>query len=393
MIMKFLNTLKQIIKSIFVIAICMICVSLLELTVVKIVSPDFASITDTALIKGAGYKKHNVKFVGADQKLAPVFIRNTLNHEKKTINSKSIDDLKKYKSDLEAELNDLSYQKSKYKDDVEEVSNFIKATAIEVVTAQQTQSKDFVAQVLNGEDFYQTFHEKNQDSHYLDVVQRKMEEKNSKIAQIENQEALAEPMIEIVKNRIAVIQRALDMFPGAKGAYQPGQCTWGVSLWRDKQGLPIKSNWGNAMDWAGNAKEAGYLVNDEAEEGAVAVFPPGPGNHGYGHVAVVLNVYDNDTIKIWEMNFASEFDMHTRVISSKRPFAYIHGSKGLTIHETRKALSQKNNILTDDSLNGESNKGKATKISQEQYNKLIDEYIKKHKKDSTKTTEKMSKKK
>lgn len=85
----------------------------------------------------------------------------------------------------------------------------------------------------------------------------------------------------------------------AGNRYTYGTCTWYVYNRRAQLGRPIGSFWGNATSWDYAARAAGYVVT---------VGNPGVGdimqNHGgYGHVAVVENVYPDGSIRVSEMNY------------------------------------------------------------------------------------------
>lgn len=95
--------------------------------------------------------------------------------------------------------------------------------------------------------------------------------------------------------------------------YTKGYCTYGVATW-----VKIPNNWGNANQWAYNARVQGYRVDDKPEVGAVAQTSRGSS----GHVALVIAVTgDNVTIK--EMNFRRLNVISTRTVPSSS-FRYIH---------------------------------------------------------------------
>lgn len=76
--------------------------------------------------------------------------------------------------------------------------------------------------------------------------------------------------------------------------YPAGQCTWGV-----KALAPWVGNyWGNAGQWLGSARSAGYSTGTTPQVGSVAVWT----NSYYGHVAVVTAVHSNGTIEVMECN-------------------------------------------------------------------------------------------
>lgn len=77
--------------------------------------------------------------------------------------------------------------------------------------------------------------------------------------------------------------------------YPVGQCTWGAKALAPWAG----NNWGNGGQWAYSAKAAGFPVGSRPVPGAIAVWNDG----GYGHVAVVVEVKDDSTIRVMESNF------------------------------------------------------------------------------------------
>lgn len=64
----------------------------------------------------------------------------------------------------------------------------------------------------------------------------------------------------------------------------------------DRLGIALPGGWGNAVNWLKSAKNAGYEVGEEPREDSIAVYS---GFQGYGHVAYVLDVFD-DYMKIVE---------------------------------------------------------------------------------------------
>ena len=74
--------------------------------------------------------------------------------------------------------------------------------------------------------------------------------------------------------------------------YNWGQCTWYVA---GRRGVP--SNWGNANQWAYNARLAGWTVSNKPVVGSIAQTSAGY----FGHVALVEAV-GNGTVTVSEMN-------------------------------------------------------------------------------------------
>lgn len=85
--------------------------------------------------------------------------------------------------------------------------------------------------------------------------------------------------------------------------YPTGQCTWGV-----KEMAPWVGNyWGNARDWIASAQNAGYSTGSTPTVGSVAVWPEDGG--GYGHVAYVTSVTNNNSIQVMESNYAGNMSI------------------------------------------------------------------------------------
>lgn len=86
--------------------------------------------------------------------------------------------------------------------------------------------------------------------------------------------------------------------------YPVGQCTWGVkgmASW-------VSNYWGNAKDWAANAKKQGFEVGSTPRTGAIAVWPQDGvlGGQTYGHVAYVTHVEADNRIQVMESNYAGK---------------------------------------------------------------------------------------
>ena len=83
-------------------------------------------------------------------------------------------------------------------------------------------------------------------------------------------------------------------YSSSGNTYPIGQCTWGV-----KQAAPWVGNyWGNAAQWLGSARAAGFRTGSTPQVGAVAVWT----NSYYGHVAVVTAV-NGSQIQVVESNY------------------------------------------------------------------------------------------
>jgi surface antigen len=107
-----------------------------------------------------------------------------------------------------------------------------------------------------------------------------------------------------------------------------GQCTWYVAT---RRCIPW---FGNAYQWWGAARAAGYLEGHEPAVGAVVVFPPGgQGAGGVGHVGYVEAVgpapgVPAGSFKLSEMNYAGWNRVSYRVLPNHAPgitgFIYGH---------------------------------------------------------------------
>jgi surface antigen len=84
-----------------------------------------------------------------------------------------------------------------------------------------------------------------------------------------------------------------------------GYCTWYVA---NRRCIP----WlGNAWEWYGNARAAGFPVGNQARVGAVAVW--GVGMSAWGHVAYVESVQPNG-FTVSEMNYSAWGQVNTRFV-------------------------------------------------------------------------------
>lgn len=80
--------------------------------------------------------------------------------------------------------------------------------------------------------------------------------------------------------------------------YTPGQCTWWGFERRAQLGAPIGGMWGNANQWPGSARAAGFPVDGTPSVGAILVQFNAP----VGHIAVVESV-NGGMITVSEMNY------------------------------------------------------------------------------------------
>ena len=111
----------------------------------------------------------------------------------------------------------------------------------------------------------------------------------------------------------------------ADNAYDWGNCTYWVFILRQKAGDPIPNNWGNAADWALNARLQGYGVDQVPMAGAIMQISDV--DNGLGHVAYVTNVDpDTGTWTISEMNVKGLdiVDTKTHSANDALGFNFIH---------------------------------------------------------------------
>jgi surface antigen len=118
----------------------------------------------------------------------------------------------------------------------------------------------------------------------------------------------------------------LDVYSGpysTGNTYIAGYCTWYV---KDVFKARMGDWWGNAKDWAANARREGVPVDDTPVANlTIAVFQPGSAgaDKTYGHVAVVVGV-SGDTITVKEMNGTAGFGKVSTRVVPKNAASYIH---------------------------------------------------------------------
>lgn len=115
--------------------------------------------------------------------------------------------------------------------------------------------------------------------------------------------------------------------PGKGNLYTAGQCTWYAYGIRKKMGKPISTYWHDAHNWDDRAKEEGYKVDTNPEEGAVFVADQGAGGApmSTGHVAIVIGVKDKNTFKVSEMNVkGGPFHVNERTLKMTKGYHFIH---------------------------------------------------------------------
>jgi len=109
--------------------------------------------------------------------------------------------------------------------------------------------------------------------------------------------------------------------------FEGSNCTSFVA-WRMNNtfGVPFRADfaggwWGDAGYWDSSAATAGYLVDDIPTVGAIAQWRGDETIAGYGHVAIVLAVYDDSSVLIEEYNAVVPYGYSQRVVYAPR---FIH---------------------------------------------------------------------
>jgi surface antigen len=99
------------------------------------------------------------------------------------------------------------------------------------------------------------------------------------------------------------------------------ECT-SFAAWRIRHDLgdPGFRDFGDAYQWAGEARADGMTVTTTPSVGTVAVFPPNTDGAGpKGHVAVVLAVEPNNSLWVEDYNYASPADGNQYHLYSQHP--------------------------------------------------------------------------
>lgn len=102
--------------------------------------------------------------------------------------------------------------------------------------------------------------------------------------------------------------------------YSYGYCTWYVYNRRAELGMPVGSFWGNASSWAYFARSAGYVVDRTPAVGAIMQDSSSAG--GYGHVAVVEQMFEDGSFRISEMNYAGWNVVSSRTVPAGQALGY-----------------------------------------------------------------------
>ena len=109
----------------------------------------------------------------------------------------------------------------------------------------------------------------------------------------------------------------------AGNAYTPGNCTWHVANKRAAVGKPLPSNLGNAATWAVRAAAAGLPTGKVPMQHAAVV----TSQAGWGHVGFVVEVYDDGSFLMSEMNYNWQlYAVRERVVPPEEGanYAYIY---------------------------------------------------------------------
>jgi surface antigen len=108
--------------------------------------------------------------------------------------------------------------------------------------------------------------------------------------------------------------------------YAWGNCTYWVFIKRKEAGRLIPNTWGNAADWALNARLQGYKVDQTPAVGAIMQTANSAG--GLGHVAYVTKV--DPITGSWTI---SEMNVKGLNVVSERPLTVLDAHKYSFIHD------------------------------------------------------------
>lgn len=104
-------------------------------------------------------------------------------------------------------------------------------------------------------------------------------------------------------------------------AYTPGNCTWHVANKRAAVNKPLPSNLGNAATWAVRAAAAGLPTGKVPMQYAAVV----TSQSGWGHVGFVVEVYDDGSFLMSEMNYNwNLYAVRERVVSPTEGAQYTY---------------------------------------------------------------------
>lgn len=112
-------------------------------------------------------------------------------------------------------------------------------------------------------------------------------------------------LLQTSRSRLPDIRIVASPTRSANNPFPYGQCTW-YAYYR----VPVPWR-GNAGEWYGNAKRAGWAVGSQPKMGAIMVTWE---NSYYGHVAIVDAVYSDGTWLVSEMNYVGTGVTNQRVV-------------------------------------------------------------------------------
>ncbi|MFY9228474.1 MAG: CHAP domain-containing protein [Candidatus Microsaccharimonas sp.] len=222
-------------------------------------------------------------------------------------------------------VKDLKTKLSNQKVDVEKVLNEQKS-ARDALVAKEEQQANLLAQTRNDEATYQGL----------------IANSASQIAEAKATQATIQARINGAGGNTLINTGSLTAYPwnnnncpmwgylstgGADGAGGDGrgygcrQCASYVA-WRIAKETGIYYDWGNAVDFPRNAKNAGY-VEGPPMPGSIAVMNPAKAGQSYGHVAWVEAVNGNNiTVSQYNYNYGQGYGMYSEMVLSASAFDY-----------------------------------------------------------------------
>lgn len=184
--------------------------------------------------------------------------------------------------------------------------------------SEEMQKKEDTLQLTDQQ--LQELEEKKQDlATKLETEKKAIEELKAKIAEKKRMDAIrAEEKARLE----AFVQPAAPSYTppvkrwagnSAGNTYYAGQCTWHVKNLKPE----LPNMLGNADQWFYTAQAQGWPVGYEARPGAAAQTKTGM------HVAYVVEVYNNGTMLIDEMNFAGPYSQR-QIVVDQHSYLYIY---------------------------------------------------------------------
>ncbi|GEP84196.1 secretory antigen SsaA [Staphylococcus piscifermentans] len=127
------------------------------------------------------------------------------------------------------------------------------------------------------------------------------------------------------KNEVAKWIEQLKPDPMRNNTYEKGQCTYYVFDKVKKDGNLISNRWGDAENWAKDAKKDGYVVNHKPAVHALMQTTKGK----LGHVAYIEHVNKDGSFDVSEMNYIKPYKVSSRPITAEeaKTYEYIHPKK------------------------------------------------------------------